>query len=62
MDKKPLYERTQALLAARKGSLRRIADESGLGFEWVSNVNQGRVMDPGVKKIQILHDYLVSQQ
>lgn len=56
-----LIESTQALLEGRDKrlySLKWIADESGLGYDWLLRFNRGEWQDPGAVKVQRLHDFL----
>lgn len=58
----PLYDETIRLLKTcpRDISLAHIARETGLGEAWLSDILAVPDRDPGVKKIQKLHDYLVA--
>lgn len=71
----PLLERTERLLKAsterawaqnreRPVTLfRRIAAEArGVPFEWLRSFAAGKSADPGVRKVQALHDWLVAEQ
>lgn len=58
-----LLERTQLLLSQRLDSgmnLREIAAASGgqVNHEWLKKFAAGKIDDPGVSKIQSLHDAL----
>ena len=55
------HEETIKLLKAcpREISLAHIALETGLHPNWLSEFNRGTIEDPGVNKVQKLHDYLV---
>ena len=55
-----MLEQTMNKLAAVKGirSRRVIADEAGIEYEWLQKLAQGHIADPGVKKIERLHNYL----
>ena len=57
-----LYDETIGLLKGcpREVSLAHIARETGLGEAWLSDILRDPDRDPGVKKIQKLHDYLVT--
>ena len=56
-----LLERTQTLLAKRgENTLVSIAYEADVGYEWLSSFNRGLIDDPGVRKVQALHDHLVA--
>jgi transcriptional regulator with XRE-family HTH domain len=39
-----------------------IAKGAGVERDWLNAVTQGRIRDPGVTKIQKLHDFLTAQQ
>jgi len=56
-----LYETTIELLKAR-GKYRNIADQTGLDYDWICSISQGRIKDPGVKKMQALYDYLTNDE
>jgi hypothetical protein len=58
-----LLENTQELLKARLASgdsLRKIAEESGgtVDRDWLTKFAAGKVADPGVNRVQRLHDCL----
>lgn len=53
-----LLEKTRALLELDRGSWPTTAEQTGLGREWIAKLAQGLIDDPGVKKIEKLHDYL----
>lgn len=55
---KTLYEKTHELLLAQKGHWRQICDETRLDYNWLTKFAQKKISDPGVKKVQALHDYL----
>ena len=57
-----LYKSTVEMLIASRGKFRTIAEETGLDYFWLSSVAQGRIEDPGVRKMQRLYDYLTAQQ
>lgn len=62
MCEETLLDATRRLLKARKRSLRKISLATGLNYDWLARMSQERTNDPGVQKVQALHDYLVSQQ
>ena len=62
MDRKTLLEATKMRLAAQKLPLREVAAGSGVGYEWLAKFSQGRIGDPGVRKVQALHDFLASRE
>lgn len=57
-----LLKNTMDLLAAASEPRRVIASKSGVGYEWLAKLAQGRIPDPGITRIQKLHDYLSRQQ
>lgn len=52
-----LLEITLKALAERRGKWPQICRDTGLDYDWLTKLAQGRIQDPGVKKIQRLHDY-----
>lgn len=54
-----LLKQTLSLLAERKGQWPAICRATGLDYDWLTKLAQGRISDPGVRKIQQLHDHLV---
>lgn len=57
---KNLHERTMALLRDRPEnvSLRKISNDTGLGYEWLRKLLYEGIPDPGVNKIETLYHYL----
>lgn len=55
-----LLESTEKMLAAlpRWVTLSQVASESGVKLSWLSAFASGGIEDPGVKKVQAIHDYL----
>lgn len=55
---------TIQLLETTKGEIsrRRMAADTGLGFEWINKLAQGRINDPGYKRIVTLHNYLSTKK
>ena len=62
MENCQLLTRTRELLKNRTKSLRAISEESGINYHWLGKFQQGAFDDPGVKKVEQLHDFLVSAQ
>lgn len=56
-----LLQQTICLLDADRGEWSKTAKETGLGYEWIKKVANHKVPDPGVNKIETLHDYLASK-
>lgn len=61
MDQPPLLTKTLALLEKCDLPLTEIALKSNLGYEWLKKLKGNSIPDPGVNRIQTLHDFLVSQ-
>lgn len=57
-----MLNRTKTLLQQHKGHWRSICEKTDLDYDWLTKVAQGSIKDPGVNKIQRLHDYLVAQE
>ena len=55
-----LLTQTLALLAERKGQWPAVCRATGLDYDWLTKLAQGRIADPGVRKIQRLHDHLAT--
>lgn len=53
-----MYQETMKLLANAKGRLRKISKETELDYNWLIQVANERIKDPGVKKIEKLHAHL----
>ena len=56
-----LLNETKLLLAKADESRKVIANNSGVGYDWLTKFAQGRIPDPGVTRLQKLHDYLKQQ-
>ena len=56
-----LYKTTLQLIRDSGMPLSRIAREADVGHRWLVDVMNGRFSDPGVNKIQRLHDYLIER-
>lgn len=39
-------------------TLRQVADGAEVDFEWLSKFSRGEITDPGVQKVQRVHDFL----
>jgi len=53
-----LLQRTVELIQASKLTYREIAAGSGVDIQWFAKFKQGRIGDPGVSKVQAVHDFL----
>lgn len=58
-----LLTKTRQMLSTRprKLSLNSIANDTGLTYHWLRAFESERAEDPGVRKVQTLHDYLAAQ-
>lgn len=56
-----LLERTYRLLNASRLTYREIAVGAGVDINWLSKFKQELIGEPGVSKVQNLHDFLSSQ-
>jgi hypothetical protein len=56
----PLLERTKLLLeeATETRTLKQIAIGAGVGEPWLCRFNGGKIPNPGIHHVQLLHDYL----
>lgn len=55
-----LFSTTMEMLKQTHVDHKTILRETGLGRRWLGRLIDGDFNDPGVKKIQKLHDYLTS--
>jgi len=53
-----LYQKTITLLKQTKVPLSKVASESNVGYRWLCKLIAGVYSDPGINKIQRIHDYL----
>lgn len=53
-----LYDKTLSLLKSTELSVDIIGSAVGRSGRWVRKVKNGQIPDPGIKKIQALHDFL----
>ena len=54
-----LLDRTKKLLGGCELPLPKIAARAGVGYEWLKKFAADEIPDPGVRRIQTLHDFLV---
>jgi len=45
-------------LEARKGDWPRMCEATGLSYHWVTKVAQGKILEPGARKVEILRRYM----
>lgn len=55
--KKTLLQKTLRMLNRCDMTHQELADATGLGRHWIASFRQGRIPNPGIKYVQILHDY-----
>lgn len=60
MRTEPLMKKTLKLLKKR-GGYRDIARATGLGYDWLLKLSAGEIGDPGVNRIERLHNFLISE-
>lgn len=53
-----MYEQIIAMLHKHKGKYRQIAAATGLDYDWLTQVSQRRIADPGIKKMEKLSEHL----
>lgn len=53
-----LYKKTIELLSLTDKSMSEISKNTDVGLRWLYDLKAGRFSDPGVNKIQRIHDYL----
>lgn len=53
-----LYKKTIELLNSTDKSMSDISKNTDVGLRWLYDLKAGRFGDPGVNKIQRIHDYL----
>lgn len=57
-----LYKKTIELLDKTEKPMSTIADKTDVGLRWLYDLRAGRFSDPGVNKIQRIHDYLHQEE
>ncbi len=53
-----LQETVRQMLSETKTPARVIADEAGVGYEWLNKFKQRKINEPSVKKVQDVYLYL----
>lgn len=61
MDEMPILNKTIDLLENCDLGLPEIANMSGVQYEWLKRFRRGEIPNPGVKNIQLLHDFLAQR-
>lgn len=61
MAEKNLHSKTRELLKNRPEdvTLKRIADDTKLNYNWLRSFSVNRIPNPGVEHVQKLHNYLL---
>ena len=59
MDANLELEEVVSLLNQHKGKWARVCRETGLDYSWITKLAQGRIRDPGYKKIVVLKCHLM---
>lgn len=54
----PILVETLALLKKTDTALPQIAQETGLGYEWLKKLRAGAIPDPSINRVHKLHLYL----
>lgn len=54
----PLLDRTYRLLAATNLTYEEISSGAGVKFDWLAKFKQRCIVEPGVSKVQAVHDFL----
>ena len=57
-----LLQKTRELLDNCDLSLPEIANMSGLGYEWLKWFKRESTKDPGIKRVETLHNFLAQRQ
>jgi transcriptional regulator with XRE-family HTH domain len=58
----PLLNRTKALLTCTKYTYEQIASGAGVKTDWLAKFAQGHIVEPGVSKVQRVHDFLIGRE
>jgi hypothetical protein len=57
----PLLDRTYKLLEATNLTYDEIATGAGVKFDWLAKFKQRCIAEPGVSKVQAVHDFLTNK-
>ena len=57
-----LYDETMTLLQQAPKTRREIAKGAGVGLEWLTKFAQGRIPDPGIRRVEKLRAYLSQEK
>jgi transcriptional regulator with XRE-family HTH domain len=58
MNSEPLLPQTYRLLDATNLTYRQIAEGCGVDVNWLMKFKQRQIKEPGVTKVQLVHDFL----
>ncbi|MCU7917093.1 MAG: hypothetical protein KZQ95_01890 [Candidatus Thiodiazotropha sp. (ex Epidulcina cf. delphinae)] len=61
MNEKSFLDQTKQLLMETDVPIKKICKDAGLSTRWYYRFISGDIKDPGVQRIQRLHDYLKSK-
>jgi hypothetical protein len=56
----PLLDRTYHLLAGTKLTYQQIAVGASVDINWLAKFKQRRIDEPGINKVQAVHDFLIA--
>lgn len=59
-ETEPLLDRTYKLLDVTKLTYEEIATGAGVKFDWLAKFKQRCIVEPGVSKVQLVHDFLAA--
>ena len=57
-----LYDETMALLQQATETRREIAAGADVGLDWLTKFAQGRIQDPGIRRVEKLRAYLSKEK
>lgn len=62
MNSESLLDKTFQLLDATDLTYRQIAKGAAVDMNWLAKFKQGAIKEPGVQKVQRVHDFLLAYQ
>jgi len=62
MNPEPLLDKTFQLLDDTDLTYRQIAKGAAVDMNWLAKLKQGAIKEPGVQKVQRVHDFLLAYQ
>lgn len=60
MTSEPLLNRTLRLIEESNLTYRQIAEGASVDMNWLAKLRQGAIEEPGVHKVQRVHDFLAA--